>query len=82
MTKVVITGGKGFVGRRMTRGLQSAGHEVVPVDRDDCDLSDPASAYAVMEEHRPDVVIHLAGSIRRGGRRSEIGRPARTLAAR
>ena len=56
--KVLITGGKGMLGRTLVRQLD--GHEVVPVDIDDFDLRDPAATRAAIADTKPDVVIHGA----------------------
>ncbi|WP_299166867.1 NAD(P)-dependent oxidoreductase [uncultured Arthrobacter sp.] len=73
-TTVLITGGSGRLGRSVVTGLAEAGYDVVSVDRapvpdgvfphqvrqESVDLLEPGVARRVIEEHRPDVVIHLA----------------------
>ncbi|WP_101844455.1 NAD-dependent epimerase/dehydratase family protein [Zhihengliuella sp. ISTPL4] len=59
--RVVVTGARGFVGRALIRQLESAGgHEIRPVDSE-LDLRDEAAVRRLLEDARPDVVIHLGG---------------------
>lgn len=57
--KVLITGGKGMLGRTLVREL-GCEFDVVPTDLPDADVTNEASIEAVLEEHFPDVVIHCA----------------------
>ncbi len=75
--KVLVTGGTGYIGAHVTRGLAAAGHEPIIVDDlraskperagnfalERVDLADTPALTAVFARHRPDAVIHLAGSI-------------------
>lgn len=61
--RVLITGGRGFLGRPVTSELQNRGHTAIPVGRSDGDLTDATAADRVLEEHRPDVVVHLAAAV-------------------
>ena len=70
MSRYLVTGGSGRLGRSVVAVLAEAGHDVVSVDRVPhdpegargiaCDLSDPVSTTALFAEHRPDAVVHLA----------------------
>lgn len=79
---VFITGGRGFVGRRLVKALRGDGEAkriVVGVrpgeDAGDdpmavpFELLDPASVDQVIQQVRPDIVVHLAAqsSVARGG---------------
>ena len=56
--KILITGGKGMLGRTLVRHLGE--HEVLPVDIEDFDLREPEQTRRAIVEARPDVVIHCA----------------------
>jgi nucleoside-diphosphate-sugar epimerase len=69
MTRVVVTGGAGRLGRSVVAGLRAAGHAVVSVDRQadpadqdsrQVDLLDGAAAQAVLVETGAEAVVHLA----------------------
>ncbi|GLJ80764.1 NAD-dependent epimerase/dehydratase family protein [Microbacterium imperiale] len=73
MSRIVVTGGGGRLGRSLVAGLVSAGHRVVSFDRtvsdvDDLrgadqvaiDLLDAEATTAALRAHRADAVIHLA----------------------
>jgi GDP-4-dehydro-6-deoxy-D-mannose reductase len=69
--KTLITGCNGFVGRHAAAALRRAGHEVVGSDitcpaggQIPChpmDVRDLDSILAVLEETRPDAILHLGG---------------------
>ena len=55
--KLLLIGGKGFAGRHVAS--MSGLHEVVSTGRE-CDVRDYGSVVRLIEEERPDRVIHLA----------------------
>lgn len=65
---IAVTGGSGRLGRSVVSGLREAGHRVTSIDRSEsqhpgdvsADLTDPSRAAEVLEELRPDAVVHLA----------------------
>lgn len=75
--KVLVTGGAGYIGSHVTRGLAESGHDPVVLDDlraskaerargfplETVALEDTAALVDVFARHRPDGVVHLAGSI-------------------
>src|SRR5690606_9253832 len=70
MSRILVTGGAGRLGRSVVAVLADAGHDVVSVDRDDAtplpvrrvvhDLTDLAATRDLFVRERPDAVVHLA----------------------
>ena len=65
-TKIVLTGGAGFLGSVVRRKLQERGCSpeqiIVPRSRD-YDLTTEAAVARLMDDTRPDVLIHLAAVV-------------------
>ncbi len=70
MSRVVVTGGAGRLGRSVVAELQATGHEVVsvdlatradlPVDQIPHDLLDVTATGDLLRRLRPDSIVHLA----------------------
>jgi len=62
--RVVVTGGRGFLGSYVVEALKEhgAGNVLVPT-RDQYDLRDGAAVRQMYADMRPDVVIHLAAVV-------------------
>lgn len=58
MTKALLTGASGFIGRRLAPHLLKTGYEVVALGSSDGDVADPE---AWLRQPAADVVVHLAG---------------------
>ena len=60
--RVLVTGCTGFTGRYVAEALAQAGYAVIGAEQvgPQFDLTQPASVRAVLNEARPDYVIHLA----------------------
>jgi dTDP-4-dehydrorhamnose reductase len=58
--RLLVTGAAGMLGHRVVADGLARGWEVVGIDLPDADLTDPAAAQDVAEEHVPDAVIHCA----------------------
>lgn len=56
--RVMITGGKGMLGRTLLRRL--AAHELFVADLPETDITRPESLAAAMAAFRPDAVVHCA----------------------
>ena len=61
--RVVVTGGAGFLGRRVVADLTSAGADPVVIRSADYDLTKPGAAADMIADHRPTDVIHLAARV-------------------
>jgi len=69
--QVVVTGSSGRLGRSVCAGLAASGHRVIGVDRAPTgldgvderalDLRDEQATRRLLDELRPDAVVHLAG---------------------
>lgn len=65
---VLLTGADGFTGRYMTETLRSHGYCVVGISLGNtvseeiisCDITNSTSVFSIVEQVRPDYVIHLA----------------------
>src|SRR5512135_3923758 len=57
---IVLTGGKGFFGRRIAEALRRHGYEVSTPGRPEFDLMDSASTRRTFERLRPEIVVHSA----------------------
>jgi dTDP-glucose 4,6-dehydratase len=58
--RVLVTGGRGFLGGHVSEALAAAGHEAIALGRADGDLAEPGVFAALLDNHSPDAVIHLA----------------------
>lgn len=56
--RILITGGKGQLGRSLARAL--AAHAVAAPGHGELDVADEASVRAAFERARPDIIIHAA----------------------
>lgn len=61
--KVLVTGGKGFLGKALARVLVSADLDVVVAGRSDGDLTMAGRALSLFQSVKPDAVIHLAAVV-------------------
>ena len=58
-----MTGGAGFLGRRVVAELTSAGADPVVIRSADYDLTQPGAAADMIADHRPTELIHLAARV-------------------
>ncbi len=75
MSRVLVTGGGGFVGSHLVERLESKGHEVFTARRRDYDLTSMDDAGRLFTDARPDLVFHLAAEV--GGIGANRANPGR-----
>ena len=77
--RVTVTGGAGFLGRRVVARLRDAGATVSAPRSSEYDLTVPGSAEAMLDALQPSLVIHLAADV--GGIGYNLDHPARLYLA-
>jgi GDP-L-fucose synthase len=75
--KVVVTGGRGFLGGFVCRALEKRNAEVVPIGSSDFNLINQEDVGRMYAELQPDIVVHLAAAC--GGIGANVENPARFL---
>ena len=64
MGGVLVTGGNGFLGRRVVATLRARGHGEVAAPRSaEYDLRREGDIVQMLEAHRPDTIVHLAAVV-------------------
>ncbi|WP_331742220.1 dTDP-4-dehydrorhamnose reductase (plasmid) [Streptomyces sp. NBC_00876] len=76
MTRWLITGARGLLGRELLPALERAGQPYVALGHEELDVADPRAVRAAMTAHRPGVVVNAAAYTDVDGAESE---PARAL---
>jgi GDP-L-fucose synthase len=61
--RVLVTGGAGFLGRRVVAQLRDRDAEVAAPRSAEYDLTVPGSAEAMIADHRPSTIVHLAARV-------------------
>ena len=74
-TTVVVTGGTGFLGRAISGELRRSGARVHALGSKDYDLRDRSAIRAMLDDLRPDAVVHLAAVV--GGIGANASQPGR-----
>jgi GDP-L-fucose synthase len=74
--RILITGGAGFLGRRVCALLREHGPAALIVPRSaECDLTEQEAVRRLFAAERPDVVVHLAAKV--GGIGANQANPGR-----
>jgi len=79
MTRVLITGGTGMVGRNLLEHPAARDHECIAPDRSKLDLTDARACLAFLQQVKPDLIIHTAGKV--GGIQANMADPVGFLVA-
>ncbi|HEX9987596.1 MAG TPA: dTDP-4-dehydrorhamnose reductase [Chloroflexia bacterium] len=69
--RIAITGTTGTLGQALVRHAGSAGHELLHLNRPDCDITDAIAVRRAITAFGPDVVIHAAAYTNVDGAESE-----------
>jgi GDP-L-fucose synthase len=75
MTRVLVTGGGGFLGSHLVERLERDDHDVFVARRRDYDLTDPTDTARLFAEAQPELVFHLAAEV--GGIGANRANPGR-----
>jgi len=75
MTRILVTGGGGFVGSHLVERLEAAGHDVFVARSHDYDLTRWQDAERLFVDARPERVFHLAAEV--GGIGANRANPGR-----
>lgn len=75
--RILLTGGRGMVGRNIQEHARSSQHEIIAPSRDELDLRNADAVLSFFDTVRPDAVIHAAGVV--GGIAANIADPTRFL---
>jgi GDP-L-fucose synthase len=75
VSRVLVTGGGGFLGSHLVERLEADGHEVVAARRRDYDLTSMDDTARLFADSRPELVFHLAAEV--GGIGANRANPGR-----
>ena len=76
-SRIFLTGASGMVGRNVIELARLAGIEVLAPGRVELDLRDQRALTEYLRQHRPDIVVHAAGTV--GGIQANIREPVRFM---
>lgn len=71
--RILVTGGRGFVGSNLVSALGQAGHDVLAPSHQELDLRDRAAVDAFLSGQAVECVVHAAGRV--GGIAANIAAP-------
>jgi GDP-L-fucose synthase len=75
VSRILVTGGGGFLGSRLVERLAADGHDVVAARRAEFDLTSLEDTTRLFDEARPELVFHLAAEV--GGIGANRANPGR-----
>ena len=77
MTRVLITGAKGMVGRNIVEHPLALNYDLLTPSRSELDLSTFGAVVDYIQRHSPEVIVHCAGLV--GGIHANIANPVNFL---
>ena len=75
VSRVLVTGGGGFLGSHLVERLEADGHDVAVPRRVEVDLTDMTDTARLFDEAEPEIVFHLAAEV--GGIGANRANPGR-----
>jgi GDP-L-fucose synthase len=75
VSRVLVTGGGGFLGSHLVERLEADGHDVAVPRRVEVDLTDMTDTTRLFDETEPEIVFHLAAEV--GGIGANRANPGR-----
>jgi len=75
VTRILVTGGGGFLGSHLVERLEAEGNDVVVARKRDYDLTQQVDAARLFDDARPELVFHLAAEV--GGIGANRANPGR-----
>ena len=75
--KLFLSGGSGMVGKNILEHPLASDHTILAPRRTELDLLDENAVHAYLAHHKPDIVIHAAGTV--GGIQANIAAPVNFL---
>jgi GDP-L-fucose synthase len=75
LRRVLITGGRGFLGSHLVDRFRRAGYDVTAPSRADCDLTEGVAVDTLFRDTRPEIVVHAAAAV--GGIGANRANPGR-----
>ncbi len=63
MSKIIITGGTGFLGKHLVKQLRQQGYDPIALGSNDYELLNANSTVKMYQDLQPDYVFHLAATV-------------------
>lgn len=63
MKKVLIFGSSGMLGRELAEYFSKSKYKIIPIDKNEADISSYGSVFKIIKKHSPDFVVNSAAFI-------------------